>query len=58
MSDRLAISATLSVLLMAGYALLGTGAPRMELGPQALTSPAKAVAVELPRFDRVLTLSR
>lgn len=58
MSDRLAISATLSVLLMAGYALLGAEAPRMTLSPQALTSPAKAVAAGLPRLDRVLTLSR
>jgi hypothetical protein len=41
MSDRLALSSALSVLIMAAYVLLGSNAVQAPLGPHALvTGPA------------------
>jgi hypothetical protein len=44
MSDRLAFSATLSVLMMTIYVLFGADASRMPLGPEQLRVPAAATA--------------
>lgn len=57
MSDRLAISASFSVLLMAAYVLLGAETPRAPLGPQHLAT-SQIVEAELPKFDSVFSLVR
>ena len=44
MSFRLAVSASLSVLLMAGYVLLGSDAVRAPIGPASLAAPIEAAA--------------
>lgn len=44
MSERLAVSATLSVLMMSIYVLFGTEAARAPFGPQELTVPAAIAA--------------
>ncbi len=44
MSERLAVSATLSVLMMSIYVLFGTEAARTPFGPQELSVPAAASA--------------
>jgi len=46
MSDKLAITATMSILMMAGYVLLGTDAARVPLGPRG--SLAVGTAMETP----------
>ena len=49
MSDRLAVSASMSVLMMVIYVLFGTDATRMPLGPaDGLTSAISATAPGLP----------
>ena len=44
MSDRLAISATFSVLMMAIYVLFGSEAVHAPVGPNAYHATAEAVA--------------
>lgn len=67
MSDRLAVSAALSVLMMAIYILFGTDVPRAPLGPNtggainaidAELPSADTPAPEVPLLDRVIPLSR
>jgi len=48
MSNKLALSAALSVLMMAAYVLFGAGALRAPLGPDAIQSP---IAISAPAFD-------
>jgi hypothetical protein len=47
MSDRLALSATMSVLMMAVYVLFGTEAARVPLGPDAPGAPLSIAAPEI-----------
>lgn len=67
MSDRLAVSAALSVLMMAIYVLFCADVPRAALGPGAAAATsaiavelpsADLPAAELPALDRVLPLTR
>lgn len=59
MSDRLAISATLSVLMMTIYVLFGTDAAREPLSADSLASPVSISAPELPSDPgRLLPLPR
>lgn len=48
MSDRLAVSAALSVLMMSAYVLFGAEAVRAPLGPEGLSVPAQVQAPALP----------
>jgi hypothetical protein len=48
MSDRLAISATLSVLMMSLYVLFGNNVERAPIGPDHLAMPNVQPAPELP----------
>ena len=50
MSEKLAVSAALSVLLMAGFVLFSPASARVPLGPQAgqVDLPAPSVATALP----------
>jgi hypothetical protein len=52
MSDRLTISATLSVLMMASYVLLGGNAVSVPLGPQS-TLPSGMIHVEAPTLPLI-----
>lgn len=54
MSDRLAISAAFSVLMMAGYVLFGADAARMPIGPGSLSAPVSVSAPALPSASRIL----
>jgi hypothetical protein len=54
MSDRLAISAAFSVVMMAGYVLFSTDAVRMPIGPGSLSTPVSVSAPALPSADRLL----
>ena len=54
MSDRLAFSAALSVLMMSSYVLFGTDAARAPLGPESLATPIRVSAPGLPVPDRLL----
>jgi len=47
MSDRLAVSASLSVLMMSTYVLFGSGAAHAPLGPEQLSAPHSASATGL-----------
>jgi len=60
MSDRLAVSATMSVLMMSIYVLFGADAARVPLGPAESLSPAfSASAPGLPTDPgRLLPYSR
>ncbi len=49
MSDRLAISSALSVLMMAGYVLFGGQAREAEFGPQAGLLPGISAPSGLPQ---------
>ncbi len=58
MSDRLAISASFSVLMMAMYVLFGNDAVRMPVGPGQLDTPlasssANAITAPTRRFQLV-----
>lgn len=44
MSDRLALSATLSVMMMAIYVLFGTEAARAPIGPESFQITAEMVS--------------
>lgn len=44
MSDRLAISAAFSVLMMSAFVLFGTDSTRADFGPDALQAPAVSAA--------------
>ena len=46
MSERLAISASFSVLAMAAFALFSGLATRVPLGPEAVAAPAAVSAAE------------
>jgi hypothetical protein len=55
-SDRLAVSAAFSVLMMSVFVLFGPGATRVELGPDAISAPASLVApvaISLPGSARI-----
>ena len=60
MSDRLAVSASMSVLMMAIYVLFGADAARVQLDlDEALTPPASISAPGLPTEPgRFLSISR
>lgn len=47
MSDKLAISAAVSVLLMSAFVLLDHGSQRLPLGPTGASSP---IHVEVPEL--------
>ena len=46
MSERLAVSATFSVLMMAAYVLFGADSARSPIGADALVSPLSATVSE------------
>jgi len=50
MSDKLTLSAALSVLLMSGFVLFSPATARVPLGPQAVTMelPAPSISLALP----------
>ncbi len=54
MSDRLAVSAAFSVLMMASYVLLSTDAARVPLGPDSFDTPLRVSAPALPSPSRLL----
>ncbi|MCB2074768.1 MAG: hypothetical protein H6917_16000 [Novosphingobium sp.] len=60
MSDRLAVSACMSVMMMAIYVLFGADAARVPLGPpESLTPSISATAPGLPTDPgRLLPLPR
>lgn len=61
MSDKLAISAALSVLMMSAYVLLGTDAVRAPFGPaesSGILAPVELSLPALPRLDRLVPLPR
>lgn len=47
MSDRLAVSASLSVLMMSIYVLFGSEAAHAPIGPGQLSAPYEATALGL-----------
>lgn len=57
MSDRLAVSATLSVLMMSIYVLFGNNAVRLPIGPDQLSAPHAAAAARLPGSPAQLLVS-
>jgi len=58
MSDRLAISAAFSVLMMAGYVLFGSDAMRVPVGPDSAATPISVSAPALPAFHWTLPAIR
>lgn len=58
MSDKLAISAALSVLMMSAYVLFGADVPRVPLGPSsgagAVVASIEAALPSLPRLGDLL----
>ena len=62
MSDRLAFAATASVLMMAGYVLLGGQAVRAPIGPTRIaagaTIPASGLVPALPRAEELVPFTR
>ena len=56
MSDRLALSATLSVMMMALYVLFGTEAARAPIGPDAFLASGEAAAPSGSLLPEGLTL--
>lgn len=54
MSDKLAISAALSVLMMAGYVLLGADSVHAPIGPGSLTTQIGVTAPSLPSAGELL----
>lgn len=54
MSERLAISAALSVLMMAGYVLFGTEAVQAPIGPGSLNAQIGVAAPPLPSASQLL----
>lgn len=54
MSDRLAISAAFSVLMMAGYVLLGTDSVNAPIGPGSLNAQIGVAAPALPSVSQLL----
>lgn len=54
MSDRLAISAAFSVLMMAGYVLFGADTAHMPIGPGSLGAPVSVSAPALPSASQFL----
>ena len=59
MSNRLAVSATMSALMMAVYVLFSTDAARMEMTAEDLAPPISATAPGLPTDPgRLLPISR
>jgi len=57
MSDRLAVSASLSVFMMSIYVLFGSHAARLPLGPVQITSPYTTAAPRLPDSLAQLSIS-
>ncbi|MCX7864310.1 MAG: hypothetical protein N2423_04625 [Novosphingobium sp.] len=57
MSDRLALSATLSVLMMSIYVLFGNGVARLPIGPEQLATRQGARMLALPAKAGRLILS-
>lgn len=58
MSDRLAISAAFSVLMMAAYVLFSADAAQVPIGPQSVGAPISVSAPALPSADRLLPAIR
>lgn len=59
MSDRLAVSASMSVLMMSIYVLFGTDAVRAPLRSEQLDAPASITAPGLPgNPGRIMDFSR
>ncbi|MET0587288.1 MAG: hypothetical protein ABWZ75_02100 [Novosphingobium sp.] len=58
MSDKLAISAALSVLMMAGFVLFGTEAAHAPIGPGSLTTQVGVTAPLLPSANGLLASVR
>jgi hypothetical protein len=59
MSDQLAVSSALSVLMMSIFVLSSTGASHAPFGPQSLAAPVSAAMPELSEItDRLLPISR
>jgi hypothetical protein len=59
MSDRLAVSASLSVLMMSIYVLFSSDVARAPIGPDRLTAPHAASTHGLPgNLARLLISSR
>lgn len=58
MSDKLAVSAAISVLMMAGYVLLGTDSTRAPIGPANVSMKVEASIPALPEAADLLPLLR
>lgn len=54
MSDRLAISAAFSVLMMSAYVLFGAEAVRVPVGPASVATPVSVSAPALPSLHWIL----
>jgi hypothetical protein len=54
MSDKLAISAAFSVLMMAGYVLLGADAVHSPIGPGSLKTQIDISVPALPSINELL----
>ena len=54
MSDRLAISSTFSILMMACYVLLGGDAEQIRLDAQAALVPQLSAPASLPQVSALL----
>lgn len=54
MSNRLSLSAALSVLMMAGYALFSPQAAHVPIGGGSLPSPVQVAADGLPQASNLL----
>jgi len=57
MSDRLTVSATMSVLMMSIYVLFGSDAARLPLGPDRAVSEHQASAARLSTSPAQLLIS-
>lgn len=57
MSDRLAVSASLSVLMMSIYVLFGSNVARAPIGPDQLSAPHGAATLGLPGKAAQLLIS-
>lgn len=55
MSDRLAISSAFSILMMAGYVLMGGHAMQVRLETQALLVPHISAPTILPQVSALLS---
>jgi hypothetical protein len=58
MSDRLAVSSALSVLMMAAYVLLGPNTAQAPLGPDALAERPATEGQLLPQASALIEVLR